>query len=131
MCDTVRSLQMIDINENSTVPIYKQIYDELVKLIVKKVLREGDKLPSVRELALMVKINPNTIQKAYKALEHDNYIEAQKGKGNFVSPYEDVIMRYKNGVVSELRDNIQALFIIGQSKEEILVCVNEMMEDIQ
>lgn len=131
MCDTVRSLQMIDINENSTVPIYKQIYDELVKLIVKKVLREGDKLPSVRELALMVKINPNTIQKAYKALEHDNYIEAQKGKGNFVSPYEDVIMRYKNGVVSELRDNIQALFVIGQSKEEILVCVNEMMEDIQ
>lgn len=122
---------MIDINENSTVPIYKQIYDELVKLIVKKVLREGDKLPSVRELALMVKINPNTIQKAYKALEHDNYIEAQKGKGNFVSPYEDVIMRYKNGVVSELRDNIQALFVIGQSKEEILVCVNEMMEDIQ
>lgn len=59
---------MIQINENSQKAIYQQVYDGLLNLIVLKVMSADDKLPSVRELALMLKINPNTIQKPIRPL---------------------------------------------------------------
>ena len=65
---------------NNNRPIYEQIREKFIELIINNALREGDKLPSVRELASMLTVNPNTISKAYNKC----MIETLKGKGTFV-----------------------------------------------
>jgi len=74
---------MIRIDPNSSNPIYEQIYSEFVRLIVSRVLKPDEKIPSVRELASTLRINPNTIVKGYKLLEVDNYIRSEQGKGYY------------------------------------------------
>ncbi len=60
---------MIKIDSRSSKPIYEQIVDQIKENIIREVLRPGDKLPSVREMSVMIRINPNTVSKAYKELE--------------------------------------------------------------
>ena len=62
-------------------PIYEQVKDSLRRLIVSGALPPDEKLPSVRELAAQLVINPNTIQRAYRELEHEGYIVSVPGKG--------------------------------------------------
>lgn len=120
---------MIEIKEESTIPIYQQICDKIVRLIVLKVLKEGDKLPSVREFALILKINPNTIQKAYKLLENQNYIVSVKGKGNFVAAYSDVVEIYKNGLDIRFINIIDEMILVGETKESIVEQVLRLFEE--
>lgn len=80
-------------NDNFT--IYSQIKRKFNELILKNALREGDKLPSVRELASILTVNPNTISKAYKQLEDEGFIETVRGKGTFVkSGAKDIALHY-------------------------------------
>ncbi len=80
---------MIQIDYRSQKAIYEQVRDELKKLIVKGIIKEGEKIPSVRDVARELSINPNTIQRAYHELESEGFIYSVKGRGNFVSPRED------------------------------------------
>lgn len=75
---------MIHLDYRDARPIYLQIKDALSGQILSGVLREGDRLPSVRELAAEMAINPNTIQRAYRELEAEGYIASVPGKGSFV-----------------------------------------------
>lgn len=120
---------MIEIKEESAIPIYQQICDKMVRLIVLKVLKEGDKLPSVREFALLLKINPNTIQKAYKLLENQNYIVSVKGKGNFVGDYSDVVEIYKTELDSRFSNIIDEMILVGETKESIVEQVLRLFEE--
>jgi len=131
LTNTVGSGDVIQLNENSKVPIYQQVYDGLLDLIVLKVLDEEEKLPSVRELALMLEINPNTIQKAYKALEADGYILSVKGKGNFVARYQEIISVYENSTVEKLRQVLKDLMVMGLTKDEILKHVTSALEGLE
>ena len=65
-------------------PIYTQIVDGFREQILSGILREGERLPSVRELAAELTINPNTIQRAYRELEMGGWIATVAGKGCFV-----------------------------------------------
>lgn len=65
-------------------PLYEQIADQLRRQITGGILREGDQLPSVRETAASMSINPNTIQRAYRLLEQGGWIVSVPGKGSFV-----------------------------------------------
>lgn len=76
---------MIQLNYRDAKPIYEQIKDGLRKLVVSNALDAGEKLPSVRELASQLAINPNTIQRAYRELESEGYIYTIIGKGTFVA----------------------------------------------
>ena len=64
---------MIQLNCRDSRPIYEQVKDGLRQLIINGVLTEGSRLPSVRELAVSLTINPNTIQRAYRELEAEGY----------------------------------------------------------
>ena len=75
---------MIHLDYRDTRPLYEQVRDGLRKLMVTGMLRPGDKLPSVRALAVQLAINPNTIQRAYAQLEAEGYICSVPGKGTFV-----------------------------------------------
>lgn len=75
---------MIHINFRDARPIYEQVKDGFCQLILSGALPPDYKLPSVRELASSLTINPNTIQRAYRALEQEGYIVSVPGKGSFV-----------------------------------------------
>ena len=75
---------MIHLDHRDSRPIYFQIADTFRRQIEAGVLSPGDKLPSVRELSASLTINPNTIQRAYRELENDGWIESAPGKGSFV-----------------------------------------------
>ena len=77
---------MFGINYRDGRPIYEQIVDEIEQMVVHDVLQPDSQLPSVRQMAAELSINPNTIQRAYSELESRGVIYSVKGKGNFVLP---------------------------------------------
>lgn len=118
---------MIQIDNNNPKALYEQVYDEIIRLIMKKALKPDEKLPSVRELAAMIKINPNTIQKAYKSLEENNYIYTVKGIGNFVKNSEELrSIRIKN-MEEKLRDAVKSLKAIGLKDDYIIKMVDDIL----
>jgi len=81
---------MIVIDYQNRQPIYEQIVDRFQTLIITGALKPDSQIPSVRSLAVELSINPNTIQKAYAALEQEGFIYPVKGRGNFVSENSDL-----------------------------------------
>ena len=75
---------MITINYSDSRPIYEKVKDSLRQLMLSGALPPDSKLPSVRELAVSLTINPNTIQRAYRELEQEGYICSVPGRGSFV-----------------------------------------------
>ncbi len=75
---------MLKVDPRSSTPIYEQIQLGIKELILKGALQGGDKIPSVREMAALLTINPNTISKAYGELERAGIIETLRGKGTYV-----------------------------------------------
>lgn len=76
---------MIHVDFRDAHPIYEQVKEQFRRLIVQEVLSVDEKLPSVRELAAALAINPNTIQRAYRDLEQEGYVYTIAGKGSFVA----------------------------------------------
>lgn len=79
---------MIQLNYRDAKPIYEQIKDGMRHLVISNALTADEKLPSVRELAATLAINPNTIQRAYRDLEKEGYVYTISGKGTFVAAQE-------------------------------------------
>lgn len=76
---------MIQLNYRDTRPFYQQIKDNVRHLVISGALKKDEQLPSVRELAASLAINPNTIQRAYRELENEGYIYTLPGKGTFAA----------------------------------------------
>lgn len=102
-------------------PLYEQIKDRIKRLIISGALAEHDKIPSVRELAAQLAINPNTIQKAYKDLESEGYIYSQRARGSFVAP---VVHPQENARIQDLHaqlaETAKELFYLGESYESVI-----------
>jgi GntR family transcriptional regulator len=91
---------------HSGIPVYKQIVNHLVSAIASGQLTEGDQLPTIRMLHEALKVNPNTVAKAYRELEHMGMISSQRGSGSFVAPN-----RQKPGLTAkEKKERIARLF---------------------
>lgn len=100
---------MVHLDYRDARPIYTQIADNFRNQIRAGILAEGDKLPSVRELASELAINPNTIQRAYRELETEGWIASVSGKGSFVcgtprqrNPETDTLWQELDGVTAKL-----------------------------
>lgn len=89
-------------------PLWEQIKEKIKELIISGALKENDKIPSVRELASILAINPNTIQKSYKDLENEGYIYSRRASGCFVAPREHHIENIDN---TELFNKLDALLL--------------------
>ncbi|MBD7912412.1 MULTISPECIES: GntR family transcriptional regulator [Clostridium] len=124
---------MIQINSRSVIPIYEQIKLKIKELILKDALREGDKLPSVRELAYIMSVNPNTISKSYLSLERDGLIETIIGKGTFVKLGANSILKVQSKKILEL--DIAKLLSnakrLNLTLAEIVKMETEIFENIQ
>ncbi len=111
-------------------PLYEQIKDKLKQHIISGVLKENEKLPSVRELAASLTINPNTIQKAYKDLESEGYIYSQKAKGSFVSPRETTADEADaQSLKNSLASIAEELKFLGATKEDLMGIINELYKE--
>lgn len=73
------------IDPSSGTPIYRQIVEQVGQAVAGGMMRPGDRLPSVRDLALELAVNPNTVAKAYQELERSGVIETPRGRGSFVA----------------------------------------------
>lgn len=110
---------MLNIDVKSRKPIYEQIIDSIKELIIQGIWPRDTQLPSVRQLAGDLAINPNTIQKAYSELERQGIIYSMKSKGSFVASSVDELRgERKAELVEELGKTLHELESLGMSYEE-------------
>ncbi|MFC3420353.1 GntR family transcriptional regulator [Salinicoccus hispanicus] len=121
---------MINLDLKSRIPIYEQLIDRIKQLIIQGVIKPDEKLPSVRNLAQELTINPNTIQKAYRELEREGYIYSLPGKGSFVS---EVTEQENNVKIQALTQDFQRivgeLLYLGASKERLIALIQKTTEE--
>lgn len=105
-------------------PIYIQIMDRIKKDIVSKTLIEGSPIASVRELALLYQVNPNTVQRALSECEREGYLKSDRTNGRFVSANESMVEELKNKLltqwVSELVSQCQSIGLDEHSICELI-----------
>ena len=120
---------MISINTRDPRPIYLQIKEGLCRLILTGVLTEDEKLPSVRELAGQLAINPNTIQRAYRELELEGFIYSVTGRGSFVAALSQVDEGRKAARMAEFRAAAQELMNLGMTRAALTAMLEELEQE--
>ena len=111
---------MIILDYKDRRPIYEQVVSKLEDLILQGVLAPDEQLPSVRQLAMDLSINPNTIQRAYAELERRGCTYSVKGKGSFVSGSNQLIVQRQEELFAQLKELIGTARILGVSQEAFL-----------
>ena len=119
---------MLDLDFRDARPIYEQVRDGLRRLMVTGVIREGEKLPSVRALATQLSINPTTIQRSYNELEAEGLIYSVPGKGSFVSPDRSADLRRRLELTEKFREIAAELRYLGVGQEELLALIKEVAD---
>lgn len=110
---------MITLDYRSRKPLYDQLCESIERMAACGVLEPGSRLPSVRMLAEELAINPNTVQKAYRMLEHNGVIETVPGKGSFLCNGDRAKQLQKNRSRRALQSGIQAALDAGMTPLEI------------
>ena len=116
---------MIELNYRDARPIYLQVKDGLRHLVVTGAIREGDQLPSVRALAASLAINPNTIQRAYEALEGEGYLRAEAGRGVFAAKGAGGAGPRREALLKQLDEAVTELLFLGMTPVELAARVTE------
>lgn len=115
---------------DTSTPIYMQLMERINHQIVRNELRAGDKLPSVREMAIQSGVNPNTIQRTYRELERMNIVETRRGQGTFVTENEEILLELratlKNEYISTFVKDMQEM---GFSHEEMLSGIRQYLNN--
>ena len=123
---------MLSINFNNNLPIHEQIKRRIEELILNGVLEKDSALPSVRELACSLAINPNTVQKAYFALESDGITYSVAGKGRFVALHPDELKKAKaEEELKAIRANVEKLYNYGFSKKDVMIFIEDYIKEIK
>src|SRR6267142_5734883 len=126
-----RKTVQFDLDLHSGVPVYRQIIDQVIGGIAAGTLAPGDQLPTVRQLAVDLSINPNTVIRAYRELEIRGVLETQQGTGTFISNQkvqrnEVERRRQLNQIVSEFVSRAGAS---GFTVEDLMEQLHELATD--
>lgn len=123
---------MIVLDYKSSKPIYEQITEQIKFHVMKKYLKPGDAIPSVRKLALELKITPGTVSKAYQELERQQIIETIRGKGTFIAG--EIVLKPDEAKLLSVKKNLQAelveLKMMGYDKEMIVDLIKGIYEEM-
>lgn len=123
---------MFVVDVMSRVPVYEQIIKQVEEQVLTGILKEGDKLPSVRSLSVKLSINPNTIQKAYTELDRRQLIITVPGKGSFISEKAiEVVGANSREKMTELNKISRELALAGVTKEEIINNIEEVFNNTE
>lgn len=114
------------------IPIYIQVMEYIKKEVVTGHLAPGSKIPSVRELAGELQVNPNTIQRTFQELEREGIVETRRGMGRYVATEGEKIMELRKDMAKELLHAfINGMNNLGFSEEEMLSILHSSLEEIQ
>ena len=117
---------MIQLNYRDAKPIYEQIKDGLRKLVITNSLIANEKLPSVREMASKLAINPNTIQKAYRELEAEGYVYTVSGKGTFVAERKEVLGVRNEELMKEFDEVVTELLFLATDGDSLKTRIEQL-----
>ena len=120
---------MFILDLKSRVPIYEQLKNRTLELIMAGVLEQDSQLPSVRSLARDLGVNPNTIQKAYQDMEKEGIIYSVAGKGSFVNDINSVKQKEVNQAFAQLEAVVRQLKDAKADKAQILRCVERIFAE--
>ncbi|MEW6709384.1 MAG: GntR family transcriptional regulator [Candidatus Riflebacteria bacterium] len=123
---------MIRINESSPIPIYLQIVEEVRRMILSRTLETDDRLPSIRQIAGDLKVNPNTVAKAFQELETLNLIYFKRGQGAFVASIarEDQKMQIIEDLNTKLTEIVKLAVEMGLKPAEISNIFKNVLETV-
>ncbi len=110
---------MLNLDFRDARPIYEQVKDGLRRLVITGAIQEGEKLPSVRSMASSLAINPNTIQRAYEALEAEGYVYSIPGKGSFAAPCTEVDKQRLESLLQQFDALTAELLFLGITGESL------------
>ena len=120
----------MDWNFRNDQPIYSQLTQRLTEAIVSGIYAPGEKLPSVRELALEAGVNPNTVQRALTELERDGLVFSQRTAGRFVTENENMIVNAKLRIADErVSEFLRSMKTLGCGRQEIISLIEGAKED--
>lgn len=122
----------ITIDEDSGIPIWLQLRNRLIYLITSGFYATGEKLPTVREMAVDLGINYNTVSKVYQDIERDGYIVSKRGRGTFAhDKYKSVEETADNAVESLADVFIQQCRELGVPRADIVLLVERRLEALE
>lgn len=114
---------------NENYPIYQQIIQRFSQSIVKGEIRPGSRIPSIRDLAVMLKVNANTIQRAYQEMDRAGLIVSQRGMGYFLMDNQEIVGTVKNSMVREaIASFLEGMRALGFDDTQILTELKNQME---
>lgn len=122
---------MITLDYSDSRPIYEQIVEKYKLLILKGVLAPDEQMPSVRNLAMDISTNPNTVQKAFAELERQGFIYSVKGRGNFVAKNPALLNERKRQIAMQIAEKMREAASIGIPKQEMLKAVEEAEQKME
>ncbi len=123
---------MFQIDTRSRMPIYEQVVNQLEYFVLNGILKEGEQIPSVRNLSVDLSINPNTIQKAYFELDKRGIIQSVPGRGCFVTDSaKDILSAKKREQLADLKILVNELALAEVRKEEVISCIEEVYDNLQ
>lgn len=120
---------MLQLDLQSRLPLYEQIVRQISQLILDDELAADEQLPSVRQVARQSGINPNTVQKAYQALEQDGLIYSVPGRGSFVSANPKGVEKLVEQTKAQLTKAVRIACRAGISKEVAQTIINQVYEE--
>lgn len=111
-------------------PIYLQLADRIQRRILRRELAPGEKLPSVREMAVQSNVNPNTVQRTYRELERMGIVETRRGQGTFITEDGSRLEKVREDLrQQQIEAFVQAMGEIGFSPREILSGLEEYLHE--
>lgn len=122
----------MSINYDTTRPIYEQIIDYILKKLASGKYSAGSKLPSQREMAKVLSVNPNTVQRAYREMEIKDLVETKRGLGTYVTESEEKIEEIRVEMADEIVENfIEEVRALGFKKAEIKQMLDKQFEELK
>lgn len=119
---------MIQLNYRDSKPIYEQIKDGLKRLIITGAIAPDEKMPSVRELASQLAINPNTIAKAIRELEQEGYIYTITGRGSFAADRKDISAGRNDQLLKKFDEIVKELLFLNENKDDLKQRIEALAE---
>lgn len=120
----------MQLNYRDSKPIYEQIKESIRRMIVMNVIKQDEKLPSVRVLACKYAINPNTIARAYRELEDEGYLYTQSGKGTFVADAENARQSRAKHLKLLFDQVVTELIILETPVDELMTRMDDAKEHL-
>lgn len=120
---------MFTVNPRSSIPLYEQLEQNIIGLIASGVLIADEQLPSVRNLARDLGLNPNTVQKAYSHLEDKGVIYQAAGRGSFVASVKTAMDRIAGEKLAEIRDCVVEARQAGVTCEQVIQVAKSVFEE--